>query len=444
MFLTKTSVKKLNTPGRKIREAKFPFKALPLLIAGVVLGFCWLLTLARSPLYLDIGGEDRQDVLYLPADSQGFFAPETHPDLTGDATFRWMGKEASLNLPWPLDAVPLKISLRASAPRPNRFPDQVGTTLSIRKDGLSGIEPERLDITGEYSGKVYEVTLPGHFWPGLQPQNLHFETSDTFQPGKGDPRLLGLVIFDLTIEPDYPQFGLGAWLATLLRPLLLAGLTLLVWWLARLFSLIARWQITLQVITGFLLIISLLYLPLAAEPVYAGWSVLLLAFGSMIWLGAQFAHLALKLPPIFVYIALFLPLMPLAQWLFSGLDLTTISPASAALFLYFAALAVAVMGYIFYRCKFEQIFLGSFLLVSLFLFVYNHWWVFSQNLYKGGDFRNYYQPLLESSQIESPLYSLTEMVQVAYKAVRMPPSFALLIWPYLKIFGRDVNSALFA
>ncbi|NWJ94606.1 MAG: DUF2029 domain-containing protein [Chloroflexi bacterium] len=420
---------------------------LPFLVGGVILVLAWLIGLGRDSFLIDFGADNRLDLVYIQTEEGGFFNPEKQQGETPfpnyDNNYRWTGRISYINLPWPLDATPLKATLRATAPRPDRSPDESGTTLTI--SGLlnnSSIDLGKYPLTGLYDGTELTFRLPGHLRPTLERFRLRFESSETWQPSKSDTRNLSALFFSLKLEPDYVAFGWQDWLASWVQPGLLALLTFTTWGLAGLFTSRQGWRLALEIMAGLLLLISLFGWPQAAEPFYTPWALILLAAWGLLWLAGRFADQAPCLPAPFVYAATLLPGLPLAQLIFGRLELTSLSNGSVSIALYFGALLVSLVGYLWLRHKFELIFSGAFLLAAALIFIYTHWQVYAFNLYRGADFRNYYLALLDLEQYHTPLYSLEEMATLPGQAVRSAPIFAVLFWPLARLFGRDINMAL--
>ncbi len=273
---------------------------------------------------------------------------------------------------------------------------------------------------------------------------MRFDSSQTFQPGKGDTRNLSALFFNLKLEPDYSNFGWRGWLASFYRPALLALLTLFAWYLADLACLKKSWGLAGEVITGALLLLSLFFWPGAAEPFYTGWTLILWGGCLALWAAWKFSWEFNGSSTPFIYIACFLPLMPLTQFVAGRLDFGSLNPGSVSLIAYWSAFIFSGLAFYFFRSRFQIVFLSLFLAASVLVFGFAHWQVFAQNLYRGADFRNYYLQFLEVEQNHGPLYSLQQMAAHPGEAVRMPPAFTLLFWPFTRIFGPDVNSALLA
>ncbi len=417
----------------------------PWLIALVIFVAAWLIGLARGPVLIDIGSEDRQDLIYLSEGGEGgFFAPEKQPlaspEPSYDETYRWTSRTSFIDLPWPLEAVPLKATLRASAQRPNRNPDQTGTILSIAAlTNNNSTNLGQFPVPGYYEGRDITFQIPVHLRPALDRLKLRFDSSEVYQPGNGDVRRLSAIFFSLKLEPDYAAFGWKGWLASLFRPTLLALLSLCTLGLASFFTRRQSWQLISEGFAGLLLLGSLLGWPLAAEPFYAPWVLILAGSWLLFGLAHRFAAAAPNLPAPFVYAATILPLLPFVQLVAGRQDLTNVNPGSVALVLYSAALLINGLVYFGRVANFETIFMWTFLGAAILLFGYNHWRVFADNIYRGGDFRNYYIGLLDGQ----PLYDLKKMAEQPGQAVRMPPAFGVLFWPFVQIFGRDVNAAIF-
>jgi len=425
---------------------------LPLLIAGLVLLLGWTLGLVRGPLMIDIGGDDRLDLLYLQPGEGGFFVSEkqqaTNQPPGYDNSYRWTGRTAFINLPWPLDAVPLKATLRANAPRPDRSPDKPGTTLTatgvLANNNSNLVNLGQAELPGYYEGYTLTFALPVHLRPGLEAFRLRLDSSETFQPSKTDSRNLSAIFFGLKLEPDYAAFGWKGWLASLARPGLLALLSFFCWGISGFFTQRRSWRLAFEVTAGLVLLASLVWWPLAAEPFYLAWTLLLGLGWLLLALAGRFALAAPGQPAPLIYAATLLPLMPLAQFIFGRLDSKSLNPGFVSLIVYFAALLVCLVVYFAAQKRFEPIFVTSILIAAGLVFFYSHWRVYEQNLYRGGDFRNYYIGLLDIEDKHTPLYDLKSMAEFPGQAIRMPPAFAVLFWPLARLFGRDINTALLA
>lgn len=301
----------------------------------------------------------------------------------------------------------------------------------------------RYPLNGLHEGNDISLKLPAHLRPTLDRFQLRFESSDTYQPGQGDVRNLSTLFFNLKLEPDYAAFGWRGWLASFIRPFLLALISLVCWGLAGFFVQGRSWQLAMQALAGVLLVASLLGWPQAAEPYYLPWTLLLLAFWVGLAVAERFARAAPRLPVVFVYAATLLPLMPLAQWIAGRLDFASVNPGLVALVVYLGALLVSTGVYLVARTRFETVLLGAFLVASALIFIYSQWRLFDINLYRGGDFRNYYQALLNTEETRVPLYDLKDMAENAGAAIRNPPGFAVMYWPFARLAGHDTNLAIF-
>jgi len=428
-----------------------------LALALLIFGLAWLIGLGRGSVVIDVGKADYLDKLYLSNGEGGFFQPETQQidpqeDPTRDHTYRWTGRIAYINLPWPLEAVPLKATLRATAPRPDRNPDQVGTQIK-----LSG-EMERdvtnlgsYEVKGFYEGENIEFKLPVHTRPTLERFRLKFEANQTYQPGNGDTRNLALAIFQLKIEPDYTNFGWRGWLASLARPGLLAIMALCCWGLGKLLWERNRWALIIEAAAGLLLLFSLWWWPLEAEPFYAAWSLILPVACLLLWLAGRFAQRAQTLPTPFVYVATLFPLLPLAQFAFLRLNLYTLNPASITVAFFTGALLFSAGIYVSGNIRqdsgqsglmaFETAFVRAIILASLVSFAYNHFFLFQNNLYRGADFTVNYSGLL-NFEAGKPLYDLAQLVNQPGNAVRVPPTAIAIFWPLARMFGENQQVAL--
>jgi alpha-1,2-mannosyltransferase len=426
----------------------FPFRNfLPISIiflATVLL--VWLAGLTRDPLVIDIGGEDRLDQLYFQPRVDGFYLPESRPPGQGvtDTTYRWTEQYSGIYLSWPLQAVPLKTTLQATAPRPDRTPDKTGTILSIYSlKGSTRTYLGNFELNGLYAGTKIVLSMPEYTLPNLEGFRLVFEASETYRPGGSDTRNLSAIFLNLQIEPDYSRFGLKAWAASFARPLLLALMVLSIWGIAGLAGLSRNWRLALAGISAAILVASMLFWPLQAEPYYAAWALILLTGWFLFWLAGKLAGAAPGLPVTFVYVAVLLTGMPVAQFAFGRLVFNNLNYGLVALILFVAALVISSLAFLLAKPRFETVFMWVFLAASFLLFSYSQWRVFDENLYRGADFRNYYNALLDAQDGLRSLYQLEEMAASPGSAIRSAPAFAVLLWPFTILFGRDNLSALF-
>jgi hypothetical protein len=429
------------------------FVPVPLQIALVVFWLAWGISLARGPLTINIGGDDNLDMLYLTPGVDGFFQAESrlaNPDFPeADNTYRWAGRTSRLKIPWPLDSIPLKAYVRLTAPRPDLDPEQTGVTLKARGK-LEWIDQDlgRIEVDGSYQGNYYEFKLPEHLRPNLAAYELSFEADNAYQPGNGDVRGLAVLFFSLRLEPDYDAFGWKGWLASFARPGLLAVIAFSCWALGRYFLPANKkglWALGFEASAGVLLLASLVFWRQAAEPIYASWTFILPLAWLLLALAEAFRRRAAHLPAAYVYAATLFPLLPLAQFAFGRLDLYSVNPGSVLIGGYVAALFYVGAIYINSGPKhpdiFERAFVRGTLAAATVSFVYDHFNVFKENLYRGADFKVYYSALTRF-EAGGPLYDLKEIANLPGAAARMPPGFSLTVWPLAQVFGPDVNSAL--
>jgi len=436
-----------------------------LLIALVVLALAWTLQLLRPPLTLEIGAADALDTLYLDEGSYldvdtgldkgygGFFAPEVQPAAASapantPMTFRWGARLAYLRMHWPLDATPLTATLQISAPRLDRPPDQPGTTITITAvmERDETVLVRNLPINGLTHN--YSFQIPTHLTPNLAELRLRLESSNSFQPGKGDTRNLSLIYFRLTLVPAYSAFGWEGWLASFARPILLAMITFFCGAFARQIFTYRRWAWVGESVAGFLLLASLLLWPIMAEPYYAAWAFVLPLGWLLFWLAGIFARRAPNLPTPFVYAATLFPILPLTQFALGRLNLYSINPGSVTFEVYFGALLYCAGMYVRFNLlgsrqdkAFEGAFVRAMLAAAVISFLYNQFFVWQTNLYRGSDFKVYYFAL-RNYQAGNPLYDLTSILNHPGDAARMPPSFGFLVWPFVQIFTYNVELAL--
>jgi len=396
----------------------------------------------RPAFVIDFGADDRIDQLYFQVDNDGFYNPEKRPG--EDSTYRWIGKEAVLRLPWTLESIPLKATLLATAPRPDRAPDKIGTTLNVYS--LNGTNTARIgayELIGLFEGSKLIFQIPANLIPDFEKPRLRFETLEAYQPGKGDTRQLSAIMLNLTFQPDYAAFGWKDWLGLCVRPLLLAIITLSVWAIAGLFTRRNAIRLALEAGASATLVASLLFWQEGAEPFYASWAALLPLAWLLLWLSGKFAAAAPCLPAPLLYAATLLAGMPWAQLLFGRMPWDLQNSNTLSFIAYNAALLLSLGVYLLARSRFEKVFMWTFLGVAAALYVYTHWYVFDQNLYRGADFRNYYRALLDAQDGQRALYLIDEMGAAPGRAIRSSPAFALFYEPLVWLFGRDIPSAIF-
>ena len=447
-----TTKKVTRLPGKHWRLLG-AFVPVPLQIALLVFVLAWGLALWRGPLTINIGAEDSVDMLYLTPGDDGFFQAETraaNPDFPqADTTYRWAGRTSKLKIPWPLDSIPLKAYVRLTAPRPGLDASQTGATLKVRGK-LEWIDQDlgRIEVNGTYQGNYYEFKLPEHLRPNLAAYELSFEADNAYQPGNGDVRGLAVLFFSLRLEPDYDAFGWKGWLASFARPGLLAILVFSCWAISRYFLPTGkknRWALVCEAIAGLLMLGSFVFWRQAAEPLYASWAFILPLAWLLLALAEAFRQRAPHLPAAYIYAATFFPLLPLAQFAFGRLDLYSVNPGSVLVGGYVAALFYIGAMYINSgRARteiFERALVRGTLAAAVVSFLYDHFNVFADNLYRGADFKVYYGALMRFEG-GGPLYDLNEIANLPGAAARMPPGFSLTMWPLVRLFGPDVNSAL--
>jgi hypothetical protein len=419
------------------------FCPLPLQIAILVFVLAWIFTLVRGAQTINIGADDALDMLYLEPIRGGFFVSEErqpNPDFPqADNDYRWAGRNSTLRLPYPLTAVPQKMIVRLSAPRPNVPANE--TSAVVRVQGkLEWLEQDigTIFANGTYDGNFYEFSLPAQL-PTLASYEVRFDTDSAFQPGGGDVRGLALLFFSVRLEPDYARFGIKSWLSSFARPAVLAFITLCCWGIGAIFWR-RRVALLLQIGAGVALLGSVLFWSVAAEPLYTPWAFILLVGWVLAATAGRFARRAPGLPPAFVYAATLFLLFPVAQFAFGRLNLYTLNPASVVIGAFTGAILYAA-AYSVRGENFEKAFTRGILLASLVSFLYNHYYVFETNLYRGADFKVYYGAMLRFEE-GGALYNLREVESLPGAAARQPPGFSFLLYPIVKIFGEDTNSAL--
>ncbi len=446
------SKKVTRIPGKRWRLLG-AFVPVPLQIALLVFVLAWGLALLRGPLTINIGADDSVDMLYLTPGEDGFFQAESRPANAdfpqADNTYRWAGRTSKLKIPWPLDSIPLKAYVRLTAPRPGVDASQTGATIKARGK-LEWIDQDlgQIQVNGTYQGNYYEFKLPEHLRPNLAAYELSFEADNAYQPGNGDVRGLAVLFFSLRLEPDYDAFGWKGWLASFARPGLLAIIVFSCWAISRYFlptGKKGRWALGFEGSAGVLVLSSLLFWRPIAEPLYASLAFILPLAWLLLALAEAFRQRAAHLPAAYVYAASLFPLLPLAQFAFGRLDLYSVNPGSVLVGGYVAALFYAGAIYINSGRNrpqmFERAFVRGTLAAAAVSFLYDHFNVFAENLYRGADFKVYYGALMRFEG-GGPLYDLSEISNLPGAAARMPPGFTLTMWPLVRIFGPDVNSAL--
>ncbi len=422
----------------------------PLRIALVVMGLAWLVGLVRGPLLIDVGSPNALDTIYLGGDEGAFYQAETrqpNPDFPqADPTYRWAGPQTTLKLPWPLEAEPLRLYVRMTAPRPNQPADQTGTTVEARgKLEWANQELGRVAVNGAYEGNYYRFNLPNHLRPNLASYELSLTADNSFRPGTDDGRLLSLLIFSVRLEPDYPNFGWQGWLASLELPALMALISFCCWGIGH--SLWQKnWLALLSAgVAGGLMVLSIVGWPLEAAPLYAPWALILPVSWLLLVLAELFRRRATGLPAPFIYAATLFPLLPLAQFAVGRLYLYNLNPGAVTLGVYVGALFFSGAYYVNSGPGrpqvFERSFVRAMLGASAVGFLYNHFNVFQTNLYRGADFRVYYETL-QRFEHGGPLYDLKEIASLPGATARMPPGFTFLLWPFERLFGSDINLAI--
>ena len=418
----------------------------PLRIALAVMLIGWGLILWRGSLWIDFGSPDAFDNLYLSPTEGGFFDPESRPTSPlypeADHTYRWSGPTPGLKIPWPLDAVPLKAQVRMTAPRPGVAEET--NTVGVKARGrLEWSEQDlgSIEVNGTYQGNYYDFKLPLHLRPNLAAYELSFQADNSFRPVAADGRVLSLLVFGVRLEPDYAEFGWRGWLASFELPALLAVISFCCWGIGRALWPVGRLALWGEGTAGGLLLLSLVGWPLAAGPLYAPWSVILPFGWLLLALAELFRKRATSLPAAFVYAATLFPLLPLAQFAFGRLYLYSLNPGTVLISVYIGALSYVGAMYINSGRQrpqtFERAFVRAMLIAAVVGFAYNHFNVFQTNLYRGTDFKIYYDALQNFEDGGS-------LLDTAGLTLHLPPGFALISWPFVHIFGPNVNVAVLA
>jgi hypothetical protein len=119
---------------------------------------------------------------------RGFYAPERAPD---GYTFAWTGPDAQIRVPGASRAVPwdVRVLVRGARPDPATLPD-----LDILIDDTLVAS---VRTTNEFQ-EVVAASPAGGKGSGL---DIRLRLSNTFQPGGGDRRPLGVVIDRVTVQP---------------------------------------------------------------------------------------------------------------------------------------------------------------------------------------------------------------------------------------------------
>ncbi len=431
-------------PRRDYLRALFP---PPLALALLVFGLAWILGLARGPITLDVGADDNLDLLYLGSGENGFFAPESRPPRPdfpeADQTYRWVGKSAKLQIPWPLNAIPLKASVRMSAPRPDRLPLETGAKVTAQgKLEWDNLYLGQTEVNGLYQGNYYQFYLPVHLRPNLAKFELQLEADKSFRPDNGDWRNLSLIIFSLRLEPNYAEFGWRGWLASFARPGLLAIITFCSWGIGRGLLAGRRRALIVEIGAGSLLLLSMGLWPQAAEPLYAAWAFILPIAWLLLALAELFRRRAEQLPGAFIYAATLFPLLPLAQFGLGRLDLYSLNPGSVLIGAHIGALCYAGASYISSSLTqpqgFERAFQRGMIAAAFISLAFSHFTVFETDPWQGADFRFYYESWLRQES-GGPGLSILELTNMP---APLSPVFRLTLWPIARLFGTNSDLAL--
>lgn len=429
-----------------------PFKpsrliSIPLLLAIVIFLAAWLANIGSNYFYIDIGGKNSLDLVYLPPTDSGFYGAETRKDAPAtdkDTTFRWTTRQASLDLPELLLLTPWKATVRVSSPRPNLPPGQPGPTLTAWLVGGPGEqELARFTTASAADGNSYTFNLPAQYVLPNSAVKLRLETASVFQPGNGDNRELGVVVYNLDLEPDYAAYGVKGWLGTLALPLLVTLLALAAGAWAGLLGAGRRGKFAATIVVALLLISSLFSWQEFAETGYVAWAFTLWVGWLAFWLARLFAARAPGIPAPFVYAACFLAVLPAVQVAFNRLDLNNEGDTLVAVF-ESASLLLALLAYRFAGKFFEPLLVGLFTGAAALSFAGLHWIAVFDSFYHGFDFRVNYVQQMAMEQTGAPLYNPADIVASPGSAVRMPPTFTVMYWPLPRLYGEDVQKALYA
>ena len=138
----------------------------------------------------------------LPDNVHGFYPPER--DEASHLTFAWTRADAVISLPGLDRRVPWVVTLRA---RGLRAVDADNPDVTVLSDGVAVATRHTHADFDEIS-----ATIPA--LPDRRGLTLGMHSSKTFQPGKGDPRTLGIMIDRLTLVPTgavlLPHRAIGA------------------------------------------------------------------------------------------------------------------------------------------------------------------------------------------------------------------------------------------
>jgi hypothetical protein len=435
-----------NPPSNISEKPKLPILILLGILFGLF-GAAWVIGIFRAPLVVDVGGTDRLDLIYLETGAGGFFQPEKQEldsqEPPRDNTYRWTGKIGYIKMPYEVYAMPVKITIRATAPRANVPPDKSATKLivGLEKNGKF-TRYQEFPITGEYEGKDYELIVPLNAYrrPTLEPMLLRMEIENPFQPGGGDTRNLGMIVFNLKLEPHLAVSNAYSFLYTTLRPFELVAITFSIWLIA--WSIAKGWGMSLILAAGsaLTLLASMLFWAVEADPYYAEWAIIFTAGALLSGLAIRFTAKTKTLAPAFVWAATLYLIMPIAQVAFGRLNLFSLSTGSVT-FWAFLVMGLVCTFFSFRSNNFDRIFTLTFLTAAGISFGFWLIFVFATDLYRGADFKVYYNALV-AYQKGSFLYNFDQLINLPGQAVRMPPVFAPVLWGFAVIFGSDNQSAL--
>ncbi|NWJ47344.1 MAG: DUF2029 domain-containing protein [Chloroflexi bacterium] len=415
---------------------------IPLLLSVIIFIIAWMANIATNTFFIDIGASNRIDKMYMPPDNNGFYIPETRQDAkpNEDNSFRWTSKEAILDLPEILLLTPWKATIKVSAPRPAEQPT---TTLIISlADNRSVYELGQFPLPASADGKDITFAIPARYSLPNSSVDLLIESSTSFQPGNGDKRTLGLVLYNLKFEPDYTAYGIKDWGATLLLPLLVSLIALAIERWIRLFGAGLRLSSGIQIVAAIIMISSLISWQELVETAYLPWAITLWVTWLAFRLAQLFTERAPSVPAPFIYAACFMGVLPVVQVVFNRLDLNKWGD-TAVVAAQTGALLLALAAYLFARKYFEPLLVWLFVIAAVISFACLNWIAVFDSFYHGFDFRVYYNPQVLMEQNGTPLFDLNDIIASPGSSVRTPPTFALLNWLLLRFYSADVQGALY-
>jgi hypothetical protein len=354
-----------------------------------------------------------------------------------------------------MNAVPLKLSLELAAPRPLSSPDQIGTVLNI----TGQLEYEQVNIgsivvNASSEGHNYDIYLPLRVRPTLEYFRLRFIASDWYQPGNQDIRALSVIFYRVSLEPDISRFGIEGWIYSFWKPFLFVLMAFSIRGIVLTIYRNKRTATYAQIAGGLVLIASLWLWSVEFEPYYAAWGFILSSTWVLVGLASLFNNRAPGIPAPFVYAATLLPLMPLSQFAFLRLNLSTLNPSTVTFGVFSGALLYSGAIYVSRNIwinqppdekpiqnNFERAFVRSVLFASVVSFIYNLFYQIQTDPFRGVEFRTYYSALL-GYEAGRPLYEPDKLLNRPLFYPNAPPLFGPFFWPLARIFGDNSQVAL--